>query len=105
MNASASEEEEEEEEELAAGETTPLQMPASVDEETVGSPEGSPAKSSIEVFDLADSSSESGSPDMDSQAMFVKLKEVRSMTSYFSQADQGHTLVITIQKYLSSKLQ
>ncbi|XP_036368528.1 neurabin-1 isoform X4 [Octopus sinensis] len=81
------EEEEEDEEELGkefeeadqsledpmAGEATPLSMPSS---ELLSSPEET-SKASIEVFELEESSSESISPDMESQAMFVKLKELQ----------------------------
>lgn len=65
-------------EESAAGEATPLSMPSGVDsaDNSIGSPEDE-SKPSIEVFDLQESSSESISPDMESQALFIKLKEVR----------------------------
>nr|AUR53639.1 neurabin-1 [Octopus vulgaris] len=56
-----------------AGEATPLSMPSS---ELLSSPEET-SKASIEVFELEESSSESISPDMESQAMFVKLKELQ----------------------------
>lgn len=62
--------------ETAAGDSTPLLMPPDLEEE---SPTDSPdEKPSMEVFELQESSSESISPDMESQALFIKLKEVRS---------------------------
>ena len=60
-------------EELLAGEATPMSMP-SMDE--VSSPDEQPEKSVVEVFDLQESSGDDISPDMESQALFVKLKEV-----------------------------
>lgn len=62
-------------EEIAAGEATPMSVPSSNDN-SVGSPDED-AKPVVEVFDLPESSSEDVSPDMESQAMFVKLKEAQ----------------------------
>ncbi|CAC5423601.1 PPP1R9 [Mytilus coruscus] len=62
-------------EEIAAGEATPMSIPSSNDN-SVGSPDED-RKPVIEVFDLPESSSEDVSPDMESQAMFVKLKEAQ----------------------------
>ncbi|KAL5005611.1 hypothetical protein ScPMuIL_016769 [Solemya velum] len=71
------EDESEDTEEPAAGDTTPLSAPSGVDtDNSISSPEDN-AKPSIEVFDLQESSSESISPDMESQALFVKLKEAQ----------------------------
>ncbi|KAJ8320723.1 hypothetical protein KUTeg_002310 [Tegillarca granosa] len=69
-------------EESAAGEATPLSMPSGVDsaDNSIGSPEEE-SKPSIEVFDLQESSSESISPDMESQALFIKLKEAQYKNS------------------------
>ena len=61
-------------EEIAAGEATPMSIPSSNDN-SVGSPDED-RKPVVEVFDLHESSSEDVSPDMESQAMFIKLKEV-----------------------------
>lgn len=61
-------------EEIAAGEATPMSIPSSNDN-SVGSPDED-RKPVVEVFDLPESSSEDVSPDMESQAMFIKLKEV-----------------------------
>jgi len=67
-------------EESAAGEATPMSLPSGLDstENSISSPEDGPGDENpaIEVFDLQESSSESISPDMESQALFVKLKEV-----------------------------
>ncbi|KAK3083517.1 hypothetical protein FSP39_024554 [Pinctada imbricata] len=62
--------------ETAAGESTPIELPSEMDsnDNSLDSPEEKPA---IEVFDLKESSSESVSPDMESQALFVKLKEAQ----------------------------
>ncbi|XP_056010061.1 neurabin-1-like isoform X6 [Ostrea edulis] len=61
--------------ETAAGDSTPLLMPPDLEEE---SPTDSPdEKPSMEVFELQESSSESISPDMESQALFIKLKEAQ----------------------------
>ena len=67
-------------EDLLAGEATPLSAP-SVDE--VSSPDEQSERSEkavVEVFDLQESSGDDISPDMESQALFVKLKEVRGFT-------------------------
>lgn len=68
-------------EELQAGEATPLSMPSAVDgeqtDQTDSSPEETGSKPVVEVFDLQESSPDDISPDMESQALFVKLKEVR----------------------------
>ena len=45
---------------------------------TDSSPEEGENKPVVEVFDLQESSPEDISPDMESQALFVKLKEVRN---------------------------
>ena len=66
-------EEEDMSEELLAGEATPLTMP-SVDE--ISSPDEQSEKPVVEVFDLHESSGDDISPDMESQALFVKFKEV-----------------------------
>lgn len=65
-------------EETAAGEATPMSLPSGLDstENSISSPEEG-ANPNIEVFDLQESSSESISPDMESQALFVKLKEAQ----------------------------
>ncbi|XP_061183587.1 neurabin-1-like isoform X2 [Saccostrea echinata] len=61
--------------ETAAGDSTPLMMPPDLEGE---SPTDSPEeKPNMEVFDLQESSSESISPDMESQALFIKLKEAQ----------------------------
>ncbi|XP_062609178.1 neurabin-1-like isoform X2 [Saccostrea cucullata] len=61
--------------ETAAGDSTPLMMPPDLEGESPAeSPEEKPA---MEVFDLQESSSESISPDMESQALFIKLKEAQ----------------------------
>ena len=62
-------------EEMAAGEATPMSIPSSNDNSVGSSDEDQ--KPVVEVFDLPESSSEDVSPDMESQAMFVKLKEVK----------------------------
>ncbi|KAK3591679.1 hypothetical protein CHS0354_040599 [Potamilus streckersoni] len=68
-------------EEYNAGEATPMSMPSGIDtDNSVSSPEEN-GKVAIEVFDLQDSSSESVSPDMESQALFIKLKEVQTKNS------------------------
>ena len=74
------EEEDDEEEtsiamEIAAGEATPMSIPSS-NENSVGSPDED-RKPVVEVFDLPESSSEDVSPDMESHAMFIKLKEAQ----------------------------
>ncbi|XP_021363713.1 uncharacterized protein LOC110456969 isoform X1 [Mizuhopecten yessoensis] len=65
-------------EETAAGEATPMSLPSGLDstENSISSPEEG-TNPNIEVFDLQESSSESISPDMESQALFVKLKEAQ----------------------------
>lgn len=75
-------------EEVAAGEATPLSIPSSNDN-SMGSPdeEGRPV---VEVFDLPESSSEDVSPDMESQAMFVKLKEVFKLSRSFHSVTCTH---------------
>ena len=63
-------------EDLLAGEATPISAP-SMDE--VSSPDEQSERSEkavVEVFDLQESSGDDISPDMESQALFVKLKEV-----------------------------
>ena len=68
-------------EDLLGGEATPLSAP-SVDE--ISSPDEQPERSEkavVEVFDLQESSGDDISPDMESQALFVKLKEVRGITA------------------------
>ncbi|XP_071148023.1 neurabin-1-like isoform X4 [Mytilus edulis] len=62
-------------EEIAAGEATPMSIPSSNDN-SVGSPDED-RRPVVEVFDLPESSSEDVSPDMESQAMFIKLKEAQ----------------------------
>lgn len=60
--------------ETAAGDSTPVLLPPDLEGE---SPTESPdEKPPMEVFDLQESSSESISPDMESHALFIKLKEV-----------------------------
>ncbi|ESO88045.1 hypothetical protein LOTGIDRAFT_126878, partial [Lottia gigantea] len=66
----------EEEEDMAAGDATPMSAP-SMDTDSVSSPEEMGEKPTVEVFDLPESSSEDTSPDMDPQALFVKLKEAQ----------------------------
>lgn len=69
-------------EELLAGEATPLSMPSAADSDnTDSSPEEAENKAVVEVFDLQESSPEDISPDMESQALFVKLKEVQPILS------------------------
>lgn len=66
--------------ESAAGDTTPLSMPSLADEESGSSPEDAAAavdKPLMEVFDLQESSSDTGSPEMEQEKLFIKLKEVR----------------------------
>ncbi|KAL3855250.1 hypothetical protein ACJMK2_014466 [Sinanodonta woodiana] len=68
-------------EEYNAGEATPMSMPSGIDtDNSVSSPEEN-GKVAIEVFDLEGSSSESASPDMEAQALFIKLKEVQTKNS------------------------
>ena len=67
--------------ESAAGDTTPLSMPSLADEESNSSPEdavSSADKPPMEVFDLQESSSDGGSPEMEQEKLFIKLKEVRA---------------------------
>lgn len=69
-------------EELQAGEATPLSMPSAADsDQTDSSPEETGNKPVVEVFDLPESSPDDVSPDLESQALFVKLKEVSSLQS------------------------
>lgn len=64
--------------ETAAGDSTPVLLPPDLEGE---SPTESPdEKPPMEVFDLQESSSESISPDMESHALFIKLKEVSSLS-------------------------
>lgn len=64
--------------ETAAGDSTPVLLPPDLEGE---SPTESPDdKPPMEVFDLQESSSESISPDMESHALFIKLKEVSSLS-------------------------
>lgn len=66
--------------ESAAGDTTPLSMPSLADEESSSSPEDAVSagdKPPMEVFDLQESSSDAGSPEMEQEKLFIKLKEVR----------------------------
>ena len=65
-------------EEVNAGEATPLSMPSGMDSADVslGSPDEPRELPNVEVFELQESSSEDVSPDMESHAMFIKLKEV-----------------------------
>ena len=64
-------------EDCQAGEATPISMPSGLDtDNSVSSPEEGASKPVVEVFDLQESSSEDISPDMEAQALFVKLKEV-----------------------------
>ncbi|XP_052237379.1 uncharacterized protein LOC127848793 isoform X12 [Dreissena polymorpha] len=69
-------------EELQAGEATPLSMPSGVDSEPSpdSSPEEATGKAVVDVFDLQDSSPDSG-PEMEPQALFVKLKEAQLRNS------------------------
>uniref|UniRef100_K1R040 Neurabin-1 n=1 Tax=Magallana gigas TaxID=29159 RepID=K1R040_MAGGI len=61
--------------ETAAGDSTPVLLPPDLEGE---SPTESPdEKPPMEVFDLQESSSESISPDMESHALFIKLKEAQ----------------------------
>ncbi|XP_060604974.1 neurabin-1-like isoform X12 [Ruditapes philippinarum] len=65
-------------EELLAGEATPLSMPSAADSDTTdSSPDEGESKPVVEVFDLQESSPDDISPDMESQALFVKLKEAQ----------------------------
>ena len=67
--------------ESAAGDTTPLSMPSLADEESNSSPEdavSSADKPPMEVFDLQESSSDGGSPEMEQDKLFIKLKVVRA---------------------------
>ena len=68
-------------EDLLAGEATPISAP-SMDE--VSSPDEQSERSEkavVEVFDLQESSGDDISPDMESQALFVKLKEVSTCST------------------------
>ncbi|XP_067687835.1 neurabin-1-like isoform X3 [Haliotis asinina] len=58
----------------AAGEATPMSMPSGMDSD-MSSPEEDFEKPTVEVFELPDSSSDSISPDMEPEALFIKLKE------------------------------
>ncbi|XP_046544563.1 neurabin-1-like isoform X1 [Haliotis rubra] len=58
----------------AAGEATPMSMPSGMDSD-MSSPEDDFEKPTVEVFELPDSSSDSISPDMEPEALFIKLKE------------------------------
>ena len=64
-------------EELQAGDATPMSMPSAMDsDQTDSSPDETSSKPVVEVFDLPESSPDDISPDMESPALFVKLKEV-----------------------------
>jgi hypothetical protein len=96
------EEEEEEEEddeeetsiamEIAAGEATPMSIPSS-NENSVGSPDED-RKPVVEVFDLPESSSEDVSPDMESHAMFIKLKEVGTSVQTGNQLNNSQFTIL-----------
>ncbi|XP_071101486.1 neurabin-1-like isoform X2 [Haliotis cracherodii] len=58
----------------AAGEATPMSMPSGMDSD-MSSPEDDLEKPTVEVFELPDSSSDSMSPEMKIDALFIKLKE------------------------------
>lgn len=77
--------------ESAAGDTTPQSMPSIADDENGSSPEyveNSDAKPTVEVFELQESSSDTGSPEMEAEKLFIKLKEVR--------LDQKHKYSVTL---------
>ncbi|KAL4217525.1 protein phosphatase 1 regulatory [Mactra antiquata] len=62
----------------AAGEATPLSVPSAADSDTTdSSPDEGSSKPVVEVFDLQESSPDDISPDMEAQALFVKLKEAQ----------------------------
>ncbi|XP_025101822.1 neurabin-1-like isoform X5 [Pomacea canaliculata] len=66
--------------ESAAGDTTPQSMPSIADDENGSSPEyveNSDAKPTVEVFELQESSSDTGSPEMEAEKLFIKLKEAQ----------------------------
>ena len=91
------EEEDDEEEtsiamEIAAGEATPMSIPSS-NENSVGSPDED-SKPVVEVFDLPESSSEDVSPDMESHAMFIKLKEVGTSVQTGNQLNNSQFTIL-----------
>lgn len=91
------EEEDDEEEtsiamEIAAGEATPMSIPSS-NENSVGSPDED-RKPVVEVFDLPESSSEDVSPDMESHAMFIKLKEVGTSVQTGNQLNNSQFTIL-----------
>lgn len=76
-----------------------MSMPSGVDSEDASSPDDS--RPHVEVFDLSESSSESISPDMESQALFIKLKEVSgsSQPLHISpQSSNKHQYTGTVQQ-------